>query len=158
LLTATGSKEQPLSSRPSVAGASTRQHRTRVDIAKELTRSFTAPVHLAFANHDYVVPQVSRETSHELFRRKLSTKPYHAAAYKGCKFVCLNNCLGGTWNAGHPSYKKGIGSFGEEQWNWLEAELPQHKPTLFCTSSRLRPGRALQRERLPDHRGRFEAR
>lgn len=105
------------------------QHRTRVDIAKELTDGFKAPVHIAFGNHDYAVPQVSRETSHELFRRKLSTKPYHSATYKGCKFVCLNNCLGDTWKVGHPSYKKGIGSFGEDQLNWFEAELRQHKPT-----------------------------
>ncbi len=104
------------------------QHRTRVDIAKEITDGFKAPVHIAFGNHDYAVPKVSRETSHELFRRKLKSAPYHSVTYGGCKFVCLNNFLGDTWKAG-PNYQKGLGSFGEEQLNWFEAELRQHKPT-----------------------------
>jgi hypothetical protein len=52
-----------------------------------------------------------------LSRRKLPTQPYHAATYKACKFVCLNNCFGDTWKVGNPNYNKGIGSFGEEQLN-----------------------------------------
>ena len=33
------------------------------------------PVHIGFGNHDYAVPGVSREASHELFRCKLGVKP-----------------------------------------------------------------------------------
>jgi hypothetical protein len=104
------------------------QHKTRIDHAKALTDGFRVPVHIGFGNHDYFVPKVSRETSHELFRRKLGVKPYYAVEHKGFRFVHLNNFLGETWSIG-PSFNKGTGSLGEEQLNWLEAELQSRKPT-----------------------------
>jgi predicted MPP superfamily phosphohydrolase len=105
------------------------QHRTRIDEAKALTAGFHAPVHVGFGNHDYAVPQVSRDATHELFRRKLSLAPYYSIEHRGWKFVHLNNFVGDTWQAGHSRFDKGIGSLGEAQLNWLEAELRQHKPT-----------------------------
>jgi predicted MPP superfamily phosphohydrolase len=105
------------------------QNKTRIDLAKELTDGFNMPVHVGFGNHDYFVPKVSREHSHELFRRKLGVKPYYSIEHKGFKFVHLNNFLGHTWQAGHEKYNKSQGSLGEEQLNWLEAELAERKPS-----------------------------
>ena len=105
------------------------QNRTRLDAAKELTDGFRMPVHVGFGNHDYGVPRVSREASHELFRRKFNLKPYYSVEHRGWKFVHLNNFLGDTWTEGHALYQKATGSLGEEQLTWFEAELRQHKPT-----------------------------
>ncbi len=105
------------------------ENQTRVDAAKKLTDGFVMPVHAGFGNHDYGVPRVSRENSHELFRRKFGLKPYYSVEYKGFKFVHLNNFLGATWDAKDHAYDKGKGSLGEEQLNWFEAELEQHKPS-----------------------------
>jgi predicted MPP superfamily phosphohydrolase len=102
---------------------------TRLDIAKKITDGFRMPVHVGFGNHDYGVPRVSREVSHELFRRKFSVKPYYSVEHKGFHFVHLNNFLGNTWTAGHAAFKKDTGSLGEEQLNWFESELRQNKPT-----------------------------
>jgi len=105
------------------------QNKTRIDHAKALTDGFQMPVHVGFGNHDYAVPKVSREMSHELFRRKLGLQPYYSLEHKGVKFIHLNNFLGDTWKAGHAKYDKGKGSLGEEQLNWFEAELRQQKPS-----------------------------
>jgi hypothetical protein len=105
------------------------QNETRLDIAKKITDGFRMPVHIGFGNHDYDVPRVSRELSHELFRRKFSVKPYYSVEHKGFKFVHLNNFLGSTWAPGHPAFKKDTGSLGEGQLNWFEGELREHKPT-----------------------------
>ena len=105
------------------------QHTTRIDNAKKLTDGFKMPVHIGFGNHDYGVPKVSREMSHDLFRRKLGVEPYYSVDHKGVKFVHLNNFLGVTWDSTSPRFKKDTGSLGEEQLNWFEAELRQHKPT-----------------------------
>lgn len=104
-------------------------HQTRIDDAKALTDGFRMPVHVGFGNHDYAVPTVSREATHELFRRKLSLRPYYAVEHRGYKFIHLNNFLGDTWLAGHERFNKSVGSLGEEQLNWLEAELRQQKPS-----------------------------
>jgi hypothetical protein len=105
------------------------QHKTRVDAAKELTDGFAMPVHAGFGNHDYDVPRFSRENSHELFRRKFGLRPYYSVEHKGFKFVHLNNFLGATWDPKSARYDRAKGSLGEEQLNWLEAELEQRKPT-----------------------------
>lgn len=103
---------------------------TRIDRAKTITDGFRMPVHVGFGNHDYAVPKVSREASHELFRRKLGVKPYYAVDHRGWKFVHVNNFLGATWDPAHAKYQKGRGSLGEEQLNWLDAQLSEKKPTL----------------------------
>lgn len=104
---------------------------TRIDHAKALTDSFRMPVHVGFGNHDYSVPNVSREASHELFRRKLGVKPFYAVDHKGWKFIHLNNFLGTTWQVGHDAYRKQRGSLGEEQLLWLEAQLLERRPTMI---------------------------
>ena len=102
---------------------------TRIDHAKALTDGFRMPVHVGFGNHDYAVPKVSREASHELFRRKLSLPPYYAIDHRGWKFIHVNNFLGSTWEPGHANYNKSRGSLGEAQLNWLDAQLAEKKPT-----------------------------
>jgi predicted MPP superfamily phosphohydrolase len=105
------------------------QHKTRVDAAKELTDGFAMPVHAGFGNHDYDVAHFSRENSHELFRRKFGLRPYYSIEHKGFKFIHVNNFLGATWEPKNARYDRSKGSLGEEQLNWLEAELEQRKPT-----------------------------
>jgi predicted MPP superfamily phosphohydrolase len=105
------------------------QNETRLDIAKKITDGFRMPIHVGFGNHDYGVPRVSRDASHELFRRKFNVKPYYSVEHKGFKFVHVNNFLGNTWTPGHAAFQKATGSLGEEQLNWLESELREHKPT-----------------------------
>lgn len=105
------------------------KNKTRIDNAKELTDGFKMPVNIAFGNHDYDVPRVSREMSHSLFKEKLKTEPYYSVEHRGFKFVILNNFLGETWNAKGDKLNKGRGSLGEAQLNWFEAELKQQKPT-----------------------------
>src|SRR5262245_47147104 len=102
---------------------------TRIDRAKALTDGFRMPVHVGFGNHDYAVPKVSREASHELFRRKLGLQPYYAIDHRGWKFIHVNNFLGATWEIGHADYNKSRGSLGETQLNWLDAQLAEGKPT-----------------------------
>ncbi len=105
------------------------QNETRIDRAKALTDGFAMPVHAGFGNHDYAVPKVTREMSHELFRRKFGLRPYYSIEHKGFQFIHLNNFLGDTWKAGGPKYDKGSGSLGEEQLNWFEEQLKAHKPS-----------------------------
>jgi len=104
------------------------QHETRIDRAKALTDGFRMPVHVGFGNHDYSVQDVPRERSHELFRRKLGLAPYYSIRHRGWKFIHLNNFLGDTWNRGHRDFDPSKGSLGEDQLNWLEAELAQQQP------------------------------
>ncbi|HYA16350.1 MAG TPA: metallophosphoesterase [Bryobacteraceae bacterium] len=104
------------------------KNQTRIDHAKAITDKFTMPVHVGFGNHDYDV-NVPREMSHELFRRKLGVKPYYSVELHGWKFIHLNNFLGDTWTKGHAKFKPAEGSLGEEQLNWFEAELREHKPS-----------------------------
>lgn len=105
------------------------KNRTRIDNAKTLTDGFHAPVHIGFGNHDYAVPKISREMSHELFKQKLGLKPYYAVEHQGWKFVHLNNFIGETWNPSSANYNRGTGSLGQEQLNWFEAQLQMHRPT-----------------------------
>lgn len=102
---------------------------TRLDRAKAITDKFEMPMHAGFGNHDYSIGQVSREMSHELFRRKFGLQPYYSIEHRGWKFVHLNNFLGNTMLKGHADYNTSVGSLGEEQLNWFEAELEQRKPT-----------------------------
>lgn len=106
-------------------------HETRLDRAKALTDGFRAPVHVGFGNHDYAVPRVSREASHELFRRKFGLAPYYAVDHRGFRFIHLNNFLGATWDAGHPDYNRSVGSLGEAQLLWLDAQLAERRPTFI---------------------------
>lgn len=103
---------------------------TRLDNAKKLLDGFQMPVHLGWGNHDYDVPRVSREMSHRLFEAKFQAKPYDAWDIKGFRFAMLNNFLGATWDEKSPMFHKDIGSLGEEQLQWAEAQLAARKPTV----------------------------
>jgi hypothetical protein len=102
---------------------------TRLDNAKAITDGFKMPVHLGFGNHDYDVHRVPREMSNRLFKAKFNADPYSALDYKGCKFIHLNNFLGSTQDRTSPSFNPNIGSLGEEQLHWFEAQLQQGRPT-----------------------------
>ena len=105
------------------------QNTTRLDNAKAISDGFKMPVHLGFGNHDYDVRRVPREMSHRLFKAKFNAEPYSVLDYKGYKFIHLNNFLGSTQDHTSPDFNPGIGSLGEEQLQWFEAQLQQHKPT-----------------------------
>ena len=102
---------------------------TRVDNAKAITDKFKMPVHLGFGNHDYDVRNIPREMSHRLFKAKYNADPYSVLDYKGYKFVHLNNFLGSTQDRSAPDFNPNVGSLGEEQLHWFEAQLQQRKPT-----------------------------
>jgi hypothetical protein len=53
-------------------------------------------VHAGFGNHDYSARGMTRENTHELFRRKFGLKPYYSVEHRGWKFIHLNNFLGDT--------------------------------------------------------------
>jgi predicted MPP superfamily phosphohydrolase len=102
----------------------------RLDNAKAITDEFHMPVHLGFGNHDYDVRHVPREMSHKLFKAKFNADPYSVVDYKGYKFIHLNNFLGSTQDHAAPDFNPNIGSLGEEQLHWFEAQLQQRKPTI----------------------------
>jgi predicted MPP superfamily phosphohydrolase len=102
---------------------------TRLDNAKAISDGFKAPVHLGFGNHDYDVRHIPREMSHRLFKAKFNAEPYSVVDYKGYKFIHLNNFLGSTQDHASSNFNPNIGSLGEEQLQWFEAQLQQHKPT-----------------------------
>ncbi len=102
---------------------------TRLDHAKTIVDGFKMPVHLGFGNHDYDVKRVDREMSHRLFKAKFNTEPYSVVDYKGYKFIHLNNFLGSTQDRTSTDFHPGMGSLGETQLHWFEAQLQQHKPT-----------------------------
>jgi hypothetical protein len=105
------------------------QHTTRLDNAKAISDQFKMPVHLGFGNHDYDVRHVSRDMSHRLFKAKFNAEPYSVLNYKGYKFVHLNNFLGSTQDNAASNFNPNIGSLGETQLHWFEAQLEERKPT-----------------------------
>jgi hypothetical protein len=105
------------------------KNKTRLDNAKAIADGFKMPVHLGFGNHDYDVHRVPREMSHRLFAAKFNAKPYSVVDYKGYKFVHLNNFLGSTQDRESKDFNPNIGSLGEEQLHWFEAQMQQRQPT-----------------------------
>jgi len=106
------------------------QH-TRIDIAQELLAGFAMPVYPVPGNHDYAVPEISREFSHRLFQDKLGIAPYYAVEYRGFLFLACNSQLGETWNPESARYNTSLGSFGHEQLRWVEAQLDRGLPTVL---------------------------
>jgi predicted MPP superfamily phosphohydrolase len=102
---------------------------TRLDNAKAISDGFKMPVHLGFGNHDYDVRHIPREMSHRLFKAKFNAEPYSVVDYKGYKFIHLNNFLGSTQDRTASDFNPNIGSLGEEQLHWFEAQLQQRRPT-----------------------------
>lgn len=108
------------------------QNVTRFDHAKRITDGFRMKVYAGFGNHDYWVPQHDRDFAHRLYAQKFGLKPYYAVDHKGCRFLVLNNFLGETWNAGNKEvFNKRVGSLGETQLQWLEAQLAARKQTFL---------------------------
>lgn len=105
------------------------ENETRFDIAKQITDGFRAPIHVGFGNHDYAVPRVSLEFSHELFREKWGLEPYYSIDHRGFRFIHVNNFLGKTWDPASPDYDKMIGSAGPTQLEWLDAQLAEGLPS-----------------------------
>jgi hypothetical protein len=104
---------------------------TRFDLAALLMGGFTSPVYWTPGNHDYAVPDVSREFSHRLFAAKFGTEPYYAVLHRGVLFVALNSQLGDTWDPASPRYDRDLGSFGAPQLAWLEGQLARGLPTIL---------------------------
>lgn len=102
---------------------------TRLDNAKAIIDGFQMPVHPGFGNHDYDVRHVDRALSNRLFKAKFQADPYSALDYKDFKFVHVNNFLGSTQDRTDTNFNPNIGSLGQEQLHWLEAQLAQRKPT-----------------------------
>ena len=102
---------------------------TRLDNAKAISDGFKMPVHLGFGNHDYDVRHIPREMSHRLFKAKFNAEPYSVIDYKGYKFIHLNNFLGSTQDRSAADFNPNIGSLGEEQLHWFEAQLQQRRPS-----------------------------
>ena len=102
--------------------------------AAGILQGFNAPVELLWGNHDYDVPEISREFSASLFREIFQTEPYHAVDMAGFKFLLTNSQLGATWDASDPMnmfLNTQMGSFGREQLAWIEAQLQEGKPTFL---------------------------
>ena len=107
------------------------QKTTRIDHARRIIDGFRMPVYPGFGNHDYQVPEISLDFSHALFKEKLGMEPYYSVSHRGWNFIHVNNFLGETWVPGSPRYNLDFGSLGEEQLNWLEAELERREPTFL---------------------------
>lgn len=61
----------------------------------------------------------------------------------------LNNFLGNTMTKGHADFNTSVGSLGEEQLNWLEAELGQRKPTFVFVHFPLYIVKPLEQRAVP---------
>lgn len=105
-------------------------NRTRLDVAKDITDGFNVPVFIGYGNHDYDVGRISHAFTEDLFFEKLRLPRYYAVEHKGVKFIHLNNFLGATQTPGADEYNTLIGSFGETQLVWLEAELQAGTPVV----------------------------
>ena len=109
------------------------ENETRIDIAKGLIDGFDMPVHVGLGNHDYDVPDIPLQFTHDLFKQKVGIDPYYAVEHRGWKFVHLSNFLGATMDPTSDDYNTSLGSFGETQLNWLEGQLQESKPTVIFT-------------------------
>jgi hypothetical protein len=67
--------------------------------------------------------------SHRLFKAKFNAEPYSVVDYKGYKFIHVNNFLGSTQDRAAPNFNPNLGSLGEEQLHWFEAQLQERKPS-----------------------------
>jgi 3',5'-cyclic AMP phosphodiesterase CpdA len=106
------------------------EHETRWDVAAEIVDGFDMPVWPGLGNHDYDVPDIAHDFTHELFLAKLGIEPYYAVDINGWRFLHLNNFLGETWDPDSELYDKSVGSLGFEQLDWLEEQLAEELPSV----------------------------
>lgn len=102
--------------------------------AKRLLDGFDMPYELLWGNHDYEVPEFSREFAHQVFAEIFDHAPYHEVERGGWQWLLLNTQLGPTWDADdpmNPFFGPGQGSFGAEQLAWVEEQLREDKPTFL---------------------------
>jgi hypothetical protein len=99
--------------------------------AAALFDSFEIPVHLAWGNHDYEVPEFERSFSHELFRELFGVDPYHSVDVGGHRFLLSNSQLGSSWDPTAPDYDTSFGSFGRDQLAWMAQQLDEGVPTFL---------------------------
>lgn len=104
--------------------------RTRFDIAAEVLNGFDMPVFVGWGNHDYDVGAVDRSFSEALFLDKFDAPPWYAVDHRGVRFVHLNNFQGATQTPGHALFDPGIGSLGETQLNWFDAQFAAGFPVV----------------------------
>jgi predicted phosphodiesterase len=107
------------------------ENRTRLDIAAEISLGFGVPFHMVLGNHDYDFRNAPRERTREIFADKLGIQPWSSFDHQGWKFVMLDCYYGPTFDINASTYTGDNGTFGEEQLQWLEAELEQGKPTFI---------------------------
>ncbi|MCK6530860.1 metallophosphoesterase [Myxococcota bacterium] len=105
------------------------QNETRFDVAKEIVDGFSMPVWPGLGNHDYDVPEVSHEFTHDLFAAKFGIEPYYHVDHRGWRFVHVNNFLGATWDPSSEGYNDDLGSLGLDQLRWLDGLLAEGLPT-----------------------------
>jgi hypothetical protein len=99
--------------------------------AAALLDGFEVPVHLAWGNHDYEVPEFERSFSHDLFRDLFGAEPYHATDVGGHRFLLTNSQLGPTWDVADPTFDTFWGSFGRDQLAWMASQLDEGVPTFL---------------------------
>jgi 3',5'-cyclic AMP phosphodiesterase CpdA len=102
-------------------------------VAAEILEGFEMPVHLVFGEHDYGIPDVPREQSHELFAHFFDAAPYTAFEHEGWKFILANTALGPSLDPNSEDYDPSKGSYGREQLDWIAGHLFDRMPTVFLS-------------------------
>lgn len=109
------------------------EERNALDIAKEQLDRLGRNYHVTLGNHDYEIRRFSREFTHDLFAQKLGVEPYSYFDFEGWRFIMTNNYLGASYNYGTEDYDTLVGTFGDEQLQWIEALLEDRMPTFIIT-------------------------
>ncbi|NJK64055.1 MAG: metallophosphoesterase [Synechococcaceae cyanobacterium SM2_3_1] len=104
---------------------------TSMGRAAQILQGFNMPVYPLWGNHDYDVPAVSQEFSHQIFKEFFNADPYYSIDHKGWKFILANSELGPTWDPESSLYNKGLASYGSAQLQWIWRELAEDKPSVL---------------------------
>ena len=100
--------------------------------AAELFAGFDMPVYPVWGEHDYAVPMIPREVSHERFQHHFGVAPYYAVEHGGWRFIMGNTQLGPTRDMEGPDYDPTKASYGAEQLDWIAAKFIDPKPMIFA--------------------------
>lgn len=113
---------------------------------KSIFDPLTLPYHVALGNHDYHIgfdpltgehiPSLNPEAVEAVWKKVLGTDPYYAFIHKGVQMIFLNSNRGHTMFIpcnGLETETRCLGSFDQEQMDWLESRLDRPEPAiLFC--------------------------
>ncbi len=97
------------------------------------------PAHLLWGNHDYEVVcgggerHHPRSFTHQLFEHFFDAPTYSSLDVGDWRFLLLNSQLGPTWDAASERCDTELGSFGEQQLDWLDAQLSERLPSIVMT-------------------------